>query len=190
MNPISHLLVGWTLSEEARCEPHDRAIVTWAGVVPDIDGLTMVPDFLNRWLGRTETDYYFRYHHVLTHGLPAALLTTAVAAALGGRKVKTAVLAFASFHLHLLGDLVGSRGPTAGDVWPVGYLEPFSSKLTFAWSGHWPVNDWRNIVLTLVLLALVFIRAIKHGYSPVGFFSGRADSVFVATLRARFVRPA
>ena len=43
-----------------------------------------------------------------------------------------------------------------------------------------------TILLTLVVLALVFIRAVERGYSPVGLFSKTADLAFVRTLRARF----
>ena len=43
------------------------------------------------------------------------------------RKLTTALLVFISFHLHLLADLVGARGPD-GDQWPIPYLLPFSNR--------------------------------------------------------------
>lgn len=186
MNVLTHFFVGWTLAEASNLAPRDRAIVTWAGVVPDLDGLAVVPDLANRLLGRPETDFYFRHHHVWMHGLPAALLTASVAALMGARKKWVALLAFLSFHLHLLLDLVGSRGPTKADIWAIGYLEPFSERLTFAWQSQWALNDWRNVLLTVVLLSLALARAVRRGYSPVSLFSRRADAAVVATLRARF----
>ena len=75
MNPITHLFLSWTIADEAGLQPRDRAVVTWAGVVPDLDGLSLIPDLISRWLYGVQTGYYFEYHHFLTHGLPAAILT-------------------------------------------------------------------------------------------------------------------
>lgn len=190
MNPITHLFVGWTVAEQLQLAPRDRALVAWSGVVADFDGLSIVPDMVNKLLGRPATDYYFQYHHFLGHGLPVAILATILAFVLGTRKWKAALFAFLAFHLHLLCDLVGSRGPTSADIWPVGYLQPFSDSLTFEWSGQWALNAWPNITLTLVLMVLIFFRAFRRGYSPVSLLSKRADQAFVATLRARFGRDA
>ncbi len=155
-------------------------------VAPDLDGLSAIPDVVNRLLGRPATDFYFRHHHFLAHGLPAAMVGAAVGAAFGLKRTRTAALAFVSFHLHLLCDLAGSRGPNPGDTWPIRYLEPLSSRWTLDWGGQWPLNDPRNIGLTLALLGLVLVQAVRLGYSPVGLFSARADRAFVETLRARF----
>lgn len=43
MNPITHLLLSWTIADEAGLQSKDRACVTWAGVVPDLDGLFTSP---------------------------------------------------------------------------------------------------------------------------------------------------
>lgn len=186
MNPITHLFVGWTLGDAATRDARDRALIAWSGVVPDVDGLSLLPDIVNRLLHRPATDYYFQYHHMLTHGLPAAVLCGAAVFACARKRMRTALLAFASFHLHLLCDLVGSRGPEKADIWPIAYLQPLSDRLTFAWSGQWALNAWPNIALTLILMALLFFRAFHAGYSPVSLISSRADRAFVNTLRARF----
>jgi membrane-bound metal-dependent hydrolase YbcI (DUF457 family) len=112
MNVFTHFFAGWALADAAASNPRDRALVTWSAVAPDLDGLSIIPDLANRLLGRPETDFYFRYHHAWTHGLPAAIVAAAMAACLAARKLRTALLVFAAFHLHLLMDLVGSRGPT------------------------------------------------------------------------------
>jgi inner membrane protein len=158
----------------------------WAGVMPDLEGLTLIGDVANRLLGRPETYLYQQYHHMLTHGLPAALVAAAVAFGLGGKRLKTALFAFVAFHLHLLGDLLGSRGPDPTDVWPIPYLQPVSDRLTIQWTGQWELTAWPNVAVSVVLLALVLVRAVRRGYSPVGLFSEAADRAVIGTLRARF----
>jgi membrane-bound metal-dependent hydrolase YbcI (DUF457 family) len=140
MNPITHLLAGWTLADAGTREARDRALIAWSGVAADLDGLSLIPDFANRLLNRPPTDFYFQYHHALTHGLPAAALCALLVFAAARRRLRTALLAFASFHLHLLCDLAGSRGPDEADIWPIAYLQPFSERLTFAWKGQWALN--------------------------------------------------
>jgi inner membrane protein len=186
LSPITHLLVSWTLAEQTRFSPRDRKLVTWAGIVPDVDGLVLIGDVANRLLGRPEAYLYQQYHHMLAHGLPAALGTAIVAFGLGVNRLKTAMFAFVAFHLHLLGDLLGSRGPEPTDVWPIPYLQPLSERLTMQWAGQWELTAWPNVALTVVLLAQVLVRAVRRGYSPVGIFSEAADRAVVATLRARF----
>ena len=46
MNPISHLLTGWVVANTADLTARDRALVTLAGVVPDIDGLGVIAEIL------------------------------------------------------------------------------------------------------------------------------------------------
>lgn len=186
MNPITHLFAGWTLGDLTTQDQRDRALIAWSGVAPDLDGLSFLPDVINRLLNRPPTDYYFQYHHLLAHGLPAAVLCGVAVFASARHRMRTALLAFASFHLHLLCDLVGSRGPDKAEIWPIAYLQPLSGRLAFAWSGQWALNAWPNIALTLLLMAFIFVRAVRTGHSPVSLFSTGADRAFVNTLRARF----
>jgi hypothetical protein len=113
-----------------------------------------------------------------------------VAAAVGARERRSLVVALValSFHLHLLGDLVGARGPD-GYLWPIPYLLPFSDAWSLTWEGSWALNGRPNIALTVVLLALTFRFAWKRGRSPVEIVSTRADEAFVRTLRQRFGEP-
>jgi inner membrane protein len=48
MNPLTHMLFGWTLAQAIPLTRRDRALVTLAGVVPDIDGLGVVAEILTR----------------------------------------------------------------------------------------------------------------------------------------------
>ncbi len=66
------------------------------------------------------------------------------------------------------------------------YVTPLSEAGELAWSGQWPRNAGPNIVLTLGLLALVLVQAVRRGRSPVSLFSQEVDEVFVATVRSRW----
>jgi len=101
------------------------------------------------------------------------------------RKWTTGFLALLSFHLHLLEDLLGSRGPDC-DQWPIPYLKPFSSMLQLTWRGQWALNAWPNILITVVLLFCVFWLAWRRGFSPLEMISSKADRAFVETMRRHF----
>ena len=154
-----------------------------AGIVPDLDGLGAIPELLTRHSAHPLL-WFSEFHHQL-HTLLFAVIVSAVAAALCRERVKTALFVFASFHLHLLCDLVGARGPD-GDSWPIPYFAPFTQTHAWTWSGQWPLNGWQNFVITGVLLVATFWLAIRNGNSVVELFSTRADSRFVSILRERF----
>ena len=123
-------------------------MVTVAGVAPDLDGLGMLADLAQRDdLHRM----WSRYHHVLAHNLMFGLLMCALVFLIApGKRLVTALVAFAVFHLHLLADLVGSRAPD--EIWKIPYLWPFSNH-EFYWAGQWPLNSWQNFVITSALIA-------------------------------------
>lgn len=183
MNPITHLLTGWTLAEQSALEHRDRSLVTMAALAPDLDGLGMGLDLVNSVLSRPQSFFYSDWHHQLLHGLPGALAITVAAAAAAKDRKKTAALAFAAAHLHFLCDLAGSRGPSSTDIWPIPYLAPFSQRLTFEWSGQWELNAWPNVAVSVALILYVFWRAAAHGRSPVSLASGKANEVFVGVAR-------
>jgi hypothetical protein len=185
MNLVTHLLIGWELGRAVTSSPRERAAIAWAGVAADTDGLGILVDAGNRVLGHPETAWFGTYHHFLFHGLFGAVLAAGVAMAVCRRRVMAAAGAFVAFHVHLLCDLAGSRGPSPGDVWPISYLAPFSDALTVSWPDQWPLNGWPNVLITLVLLAAVFVQAGREGVSPVSLFSRRADEAFVAAIRRR-----
>jgi hypothetical protein len=185
MSPVTHFLVGWTVANAApSLSKRDRALVTWASVVPDIDGWGIIAE----WTTRNSThplNWWSDYHHVLGHNIGFALLFSVIAAVFAKQKVITTLLVFVSFHLHLLGDLVGARGPD-GFQWPIPYLLPFSKQPELVWSGQWALNAWPNLLITALLLIVTIVLARNRGYSPLQLFSTRLDDVFVSTLRRRF----
>ena len=152
-------------------------------MIPDVDGLGAIVDLATRGSAHP-TEWFSRYHHQL-HTLVFSVVVTAVSFALARRRWMTSLLVLLSFHLHLLEDLVGSRGPD-GYQWPIPYLAPFSEAGQLMWSGQWSLNAWPNFAITIVLLALTFFLAWRSGFSPLEMVSERADRRLVETLRARF----
>ena len=182
MSPLTHFLLGWSVAgTDTSLTPRERAAVTLAGVVPDIDGMGVIWDLISR---SGNFDFYQRYHHVFGHNLFFGLLVAACGLLFGVRKRLVAALLFVSFNLHLLGDLLGARGQ-GDDFWAVPYFWPLSDR-DYYWSGQWPLNGWQNFVITGILLSLMFYLAVKRGYSPLEMVSPRADRAFVRTLRNRF----
>lgn len=186
MHVVTHLLAGWTLAEQTRLEKRDKAIVAWASVAPDLDGIGLPVDWATRALGGY-SDLYETYHHVALHGLPAALAFTLVCLPFLRNRAVAAPMIFLSYHLHLLLDLAGSGGGTPGDIWPIHYFYPFSDALVF-WSGQWPLTGWQNTSLTVVLMLYALWHAARRGTSPLALFSARADAALVTALRSRFPR--
>ena len=183
MSPVTHFLTGWVLANSISLTRRDRALVTLSAVVPDVDGLGIVVEALTRNSSHPLL-WFSLYHHSL-HNLAFAVAIALLAFALSEEKWKTALLSFAGFHLHLLEDLLGSRGPD-GEQWPIPYLAPFSSALSLSWRGQWYLNAWPNFLITLALVAVTLYLAWARGYSPVEMVSERADREFVAALRRRF----
>lgn len=188
MHPVSHFLSGWMVANALPLEARrDRAMVAIAALLPDLDGFGWLPQILT-----ADSDdpimWYSEYHHILGHNLLTAVVLAGAAASVAKRRVLTAVGVLVSVHLHLLGDLVGSRGPD-GHTWPMPYLWPFSDALQLEWSGQWELNAWPNQVITLVMLAWAFWFARRSGRGPLEPFNLRADAAIVSTLRRRFGDP-
>lgn len=183
MSPVTHLLTGWVLANSASLSRRERALVTLACVVPDVDGLGIVAEYATR-NSHHPLEWFSTYHHSL-HSLPFALVVTAVAFALATQRWKTAALAFLSFHIHLLEDLLGSRGPE-GYQWPIPYFMPFSRACELSWRYQWALKAWPNFAITILLVMLTFYLAWLRGFSPLEMVSLRADAAFVAALRERF----
>lgn len=186
MNPITHFLVGWTALEKAQGADRDRALVVLAGLAPDLDGLGVVVEFAARMLGLGETNYYLDYHRVWGHGLPAALVFSTVVAVLAASRLRAALGAFIAVHLHLLCDLLGSRGPGAEDIWGIAYFSPLADTPYFEWTGQWELISWQNTLITGVLLGWIVWRGIRAGYTPLRLTSAKADAQVVVALRKRF----
>jgi inner membrane protein len=185
MSPITHFLVSWAIAGTSGLKRRERAAVALAGIAPDLDGLGIVPELLTR--GSAHPLLWFtEYHHVLGHNIGFALLVTLAGFILArADKWKTAVLVFVSFHLHLLCDVIGARGPD-GYQWPIPYLLPFSHRSDIVWHGQWALNAWQNFAITGIGLSVMFWIARNKGFSPLEIVSEKADAAFVKTIRARF----
>ena len=183
MNPLSHLLTGWVVANTADLTSRDRALVTLASVVPDIDGLGIVAEILTED-SASPLLWYSQYHHVVCHNLGFGLLLATATTLLAVRRWMSAFLVLVVFHLHLLGDLVGSRGPD-NYQWPIPYLSPFSDRWNLIWTGQWELNAWPNVLITSFLLAATIVIAWKKGNSPLEMISRRADAAVVAMVRRK-----
>jgi hypothetical protein len=93
-------------------------------------------------------------------------------------KVKVAATMFAILHLHLVCDLIDSRGPD-GYQWPIPYLLPFSNELELTWQHQWELNAWPNILIGIILVRSMIIIARVKGRSPFEIVSKKMDSVFI-----------
>lgn len=185
MSPITHFFMGWAVANSVpTLTKRERAMVTWASVIPDVDGLGIIAEKLTQNSAHP-LNWWSEYHHVLGHNLGFAFVVTIAAAIFAERRFLTALLVAISFHLHLLGDLVGARGPD-GDQWPIPYLLPFSNQWQLTWSGQWALNAWPNFLITGVLITFALVLARARGFSPMELFSRRIDQLIVTALRNRF----
>ena len=184
MSPLTHLLASWIFAAHATDNARDRRLVALAGLAPDLDGLGLVADVVRNMIQNTEGfPLYQTYHHWLMHGWAGGLAIGCLCAALGRQRARVFWSALLVFHLHLFCDLLGSRGPELGDLWPIHYFGPFSQSPMWLWRGQWRLDGWQNQLITVLLLVWTFRLAVQQGFSVVSVFSSRADATFVATLR-------
>ena len=187
MSPITHLLISWTAANSFKLSRKERILITISGVIPDIDGLGLIFDFLFKNPDRP-LQLWSKFHHVLGHNLGLGIIAAVIAFALSQRRWTVALFSFFIFHVHLFCDVIGARGPD-GYQWPIPYLLPFSGSWQLTWSGQWALNAWPNFLVTGVSLFLVFYIAWKYGRSPIEIVSTRLDNGFVNALRTRFGKP-
>lgn len=182
MSPGAHLLASWFVATRAGLPVRERRLVTLAGTLPDLDGLGVVADVLTH--GRTA--WYETYHHQLGHTLLAGLLLATACGWLARiRRRPVALLALGTFHLHLLFDLVGSRGPD-GYRWPIPYLAPFTQSGQWSWQGQWLLNGWQNLLILALLLGWAFAYAARHRHSFIEVVSTRLDRAIFQAVAARW----
>lgn len=183
MNSITHFLISWNVSALSVAEKRDRILITLGGILPDIDGLGVICELATRHTGRP-SNFYSNYHHQLAHNVSAAIVGLLAMLLLAKKKLLTAFIFLIVFHIHLLCDLIGARGPE-GYQWPIPYLFPFSSGMQLTWKYQWALNGWQNSVITIVMLGVVFIISHRKGFSPLELFSAKADKLFVQTLKRK-----
>jgi inner membrane protein len=188
MSPVTHFLGSWLVASVATRNPRDRLLVTLAGALPDADGLGMILDLVGPLVSGKETTfhYYQQYHHMLLHGWPGAVAVALLLTAFARERPRVMLWCLIMFHLHLFCDLIGSRGPDIGDLWPICYSEPVFRHPIWFWKGQWRLDGWQNQLVCFTVLGLALWFAVKRGYSFVRLFSQRADAVFVRVLRQWF----
>ena len=174
MHPPVHLAISWLIGHKL-AERHDRRLVAWSGVAPDLDGLTI-------FFGASA---YSEYHHVVTHGVVAAIVGTAIWTALARDRRKVFWLSLAAYHVHLVCDLLGS-----GRDWPIVYWFPFSRR-EFLTPYGWPLASPQNGIAWLAAMAAIIWIGIKYGRTfAETFLPARADAAIVKALRNTFRRSA
>lgn len=181
MSPVTHGLLSWVVAQTPGISTRrDRALITIAGLVPDIDGMGIIADWATAHSAQPLT-WFADYHHRLAHNLSAAVIAALVVWCGAQRKWLTATLALVAFLLHLLCDVVGSKGPD-GHQWPVPLFMPVT-QWEWTWAGQWQLDSWQNLSITVILLITTIVCACRRGFSPVEMVSLRADQAVVATLR-------
>jgi hypothetical protein len=120
-------------------------------------------------------------------GLLFAVVIALLAFALAKQRWKTARMCLLGFHLHLVEDLLGSRGPD-GEQWPIPYLAPFSSAVNLTWRGQWGSERVAKFCAHAGSVGMTLYLAWSRGYSFLELFYPRADREFVMTLRRRVPR--
>ena len=183
MSPETHLLASWIIAAKTTDNARDCRLVTLAGILPDADGLGLIVDLACGWLGCKQTFLYEHFHHYYLHGALGGVLIAALVTCFARRRLRVALLALVVFHLHLLCDFAGSRGPSPQDLWPIFYLGPFVKDPMWVWRGQWPLDSWINRYLSAALFLYALWLPVKLGYSVVGVFSRRADEAVVTVLR-------
>ena len=187
MIPPTHFLVSWIVADATMKTRRDRAIVALAGVIQDVDGFGYQ---IENWITINWDKpllWYVDYHHILCHNVGFAAFVAVAAACLSKGNWKTTLLACVTFHLHLLCDVVGSRG-IDNYQWPIPYLLPFSNSWQLTWSGQWELSAWPNRAIGVGCFALSLWLARLKGHSPIEIVSAKADAAFVGILRRWFPR--
>jgi hypothetical protein len=170
MHIPTHLMFSWVIGHRL-VERRDQVLVAWAGVAPDLDGLSILAG----------VEAYGRWHHVLTHGLTPGLLIGTLLSCWGKDRMKVWWLSLCAFHLHLLCDLLGS-----GPSWPLQYFWPLSETMYGTFFG-WELDSWQNWVVAIATIILCSGIAIRRGCSFAEVFLPKAaDYAIVAALRRRF----
>lgn len=187
MSPVTHFLVSWSMGSMFRLGKRDRMLVALAGTIPDIDGVGLLWDLPASHASGGDLVYWARFHHVLGHNITFCLAIVFCSYFLASRRLMACFAVFLAFTIHLLCDLVGSKGPD--QYWSIPYLMPFSHSWDFVWKGQWPLNSWQNFAITFSAIIFSGYMAWRKGISPVEVFSQRANLAFVAALRKRFGRP-
>jgi len=177
MAPGAHLLISWLSTVNVLKKARERRLVTLTGVAPDIDGIGIIIDKLT---GTTE--FYVKYHHYLAHNILAALVFATIAAFFAKtQKFTVWILSFIVVHLHILCDIIGSRG-SDGYQWPIYYFYPFNKSFVLTWSGQWELNSWQNQLILSLLILISIYYGLNKKITFFEIFSKRLNAVAIKML--------
>jgi LexA-binding, inner membrane-associated putative hydrolase len=176
MSPGQHFIISWVAANVVHLDRRSRIAITLAGLAPDLDGFGWVVDRVARLMGYS-TSMFEDYHHML-HNLLSALVVAAICGWVCGKRWLVFWLALLAFHLHLLADLVGSRGPD-GYQWPIPYLEPFTDAMRWTWTGQWELSDWRNPAVGVLFFIIAVVLARHRRVTFFEPFSKRFEATVV-----------
>ena len=203
MSPITHGLLSWIAGDlllkpvgpnapsSARiARQRDLLGISLAGILADLDGMGIVFDSYNSLVANPPTDYYTAGHHVVLHGIFGCIVMASLAWLISStRSIQIFALGLASAHLHLLCDLLGSRGAGSDEIWPIVYGGPWSQWGELQWAGQWRLDSWQNVSITITCLAWCFHKTWKSDCSPLELISTRSHQAVYRTLRSRFGEP-
>ncbi len=102
-----HGQLGWHLAELAQLEKKDRILCTIAGIVPDLDGLTIL-------LGPSS---YWGLHHTFGHSLFSLPVIAVGIGIFGQNKLLTMLFCFLAAFAHVVIDIFGSKPVHV--LWPI-----------------------------------------------------------------------
>jgi len=183
MTPIAHLLTSWIIATKTTNNVRDVRLVTLAGILPDADGFGLVVDLIKDPSLQQSAFYYQKYHHWLAHGIVGGLVISLILACFARQRGRVFLFCLLAFHVHLLCDFVGSRGPTPQDLWPIFYLGPITYNPMWSWAHQWQLDGWQNRMIAVSLFFWALWLAAKRGDSVVGVFNRRLDRVVVEILQ-------
>ncbi len=171
MTSGAHFLISWLSTVELLNERRERTIVALSGILPDVDGLGGVVDSITG-----TTSYYDKYHHYFGHCGLFAVIVSAIAYFLAkSQKKLTCILTYTIIHIHLLCDIIGSKGPD-GHQWPIYYFYPFNTDFGLTWSGQWELNAWQNLAIMISLFLGCAFYAIRKRITFIEVISPRLQS--------------
>jgi inner membrane protein len=185
MSPVTHFLSGWIFANCFDLDRKDRALVTLACVIPDIDGLGIIPELLTSQL-HASTLVVFAVSPFASH----------VGIRVGGHSTRIC---------HCLAEVDDQPARPRQLSHPFARRYPWIARarwrsvanpISGTFFGSSPVNMERavqaqrmaNVALTIVLLAITLWLARRRGFSPLEMLSLKADHVFVSALRERMRR--
>ncbi|MCP3968467.1 MAG: hypothetical protein GY750_18925 [Lentisphaerae bacterium] len=122
-------------------------------------------------------EYYWRFHHVVGHGLVFGLILSAILAFFAEKKIKCFLLFLALFHLHLVLDLLGS-----GPGWEIYYWWPFKMQ-SYEISFGWEFFSWQNQLAGALLLLWTIAIAVCQQRTPLEYIMPKLDQRLVKIIR-------